>query len=144
MDPNLPRIETVSVDGPSILRVRWRGKRILDMMNLSGWIATGGDILASLPRQESPDLADALLRASAASTALRVPPSSLPCGVLSLVRALSGHAHQLAKPRENDCADHRSRGRLRQEQRFADPEAVPVACGRSDRTGVEKFDELSD
>jgi hypothetical protein len=48
MEKELPRIEAVTVEGPSILRIRWRGKRNTDVVNLSGWIATGGDILAPL------------------------------------------------------------------------------------------------
>jgi hypothetical protein len=48
MEKELARIETVTVEGPSTLRIRWRGKRATDVVNLSGWIATGGDILASL------------------------------------------------------------------------------------------------
>ena len=48
MDKELPRIENVTVDGPLTLRIRWRGKRVTDTVNLSGWIATGGDILAPL------------------------------------------------------------------------------------------------
>ncbi|MGC2775039.1 MAG: hypothetical protein WA418_05300 [Bradyrhizobium sp.] len=49
MDTELPRIEAVKADAPLMtLRVRWRGKRVPDEVNLSGWIATGGDILAPL------------------------------------------------------------------------------------------------
>jgi hypothetical protein len=48
MQQELPKIEGVTVDGPSTLRVRWRGKRSANVVNLSGWIATGGDILAPL------------------------------------------------------------------------------------------------
>jgi hypothetical protein len=48
MEKKLPRIEAVTVEGPSTLRVRWRGKKSADVVNLSGWIATGGDILAPL------------------------------------------------------------------------------------------------
>ena len=44
----LPRIETVTVVSPSTLRVRWRGKKSADTVNLIGWIATGGEILAPL------------------------------------------------------------------------------------------------
>ena len=48
MKNELPRIEAVTIEGPSTLRVRWRGKRAADVVNLSGWIATGGDLLAPL------------------------------------------------------------------------------------------------
>ena len=48
MANELPRIETVSVTQPATLRLRWRGKRAGDNVDLTGWIATGGDILAPL------------------------------------------------------------------------------------------------
>jgi hypothetical protein len=48
MEKELPRVATVVVEGPSTLRIRWRGKKATDVVNLSGWIATGGDILAPL------------------------------------------------------------------------------------------------
>lgn len=48
MEKKLPRIEAVTIEGPSTLRVRWRGKRATNQVNLSGWIATGGDLLAPL------------------------------------------------------------------------------------------------
>lgn len=48
MKSELPQIETVTVAGPSTLRIRWCGKRNADTVNLIGWIATGGDILAPL------------------------------------------------------------------------------------------------
>jgi DNA-binding transcriptional regulator YiaG len=48
----LPRIEAVSVPAPHMLRVRWRGQRTADDVNLAGWVATGGDVLALL---KSPD-----------------------------------------------------------------------------------------
>jgi len=44
----LPRIERVAVEVPSTLRISWRGKRTADRVNLAGWIATGGGILAPL------------------------------------------------------------------------------------------------
>lgn len=44
----LPRIEAVTADGPSSLRIRWRGKRAADVVNLAGWIATGDELLAPL------------------------------------------------------------------------------------------------
>jgi hypothetical protein len=48
MEREIPKIENVTVDGPSTLRVRWRGKRAADTINLAGWIATGGELLAPL------------------------------------------------------------------------------------------------
>ena len=45
---NIPRIESVKVDGPSTVRVRWKGQRSADIVDLAGWIATGGEILAPL------------------------------------------------------------------------------------------------
>jgi hypothetical protein len=44
----LPRVEAVATEGPSTLRIRWRGKRSFESVNLIGWIVTGGDILAPL------------------------------------------------------------------------------------------------
>jgi hypothetical protein len=48
MSENLPRVEGVAVTGPMVLRIRWRGVRAADTVDLTGWIATGGDILAAL------------------------------------------------------------------------------------------------
>jgi hypothetical protein len=48
MTDELPRIETVSVTPPATLRLRWRGRRAGDSVDLSGWIATGGPTLAPL------------------------------------------------------------------------------------------------
>jgi len=48
MTNELPRIEAVSVTQPATLRLRWRGKRAGDSVDLTGWIATGGEILAPL------------------------------------------------------------------------------------------------
>jgi DNA-binding transcriptional regulator YiaG len=48
MENELPRIEAVTVEAPATLRLRWRGKKSASTVNLVGWIATGGDILASL------------------------------------------------------------------------------------------------
>lgn len=53
MDIKLPRIESIKVDGPSTLRVRWKGQRSADAVDLAGWIATGGEILAPL---KAPDM----------------------------------------------------------------------------------------
>lgn len=44
----LPRIENVEPHGASALRIRWKGKRAYDAIELIGWIATGGDVLAPL------------------------------------------------------------------------------------------------
>ena len=43
-----PRIESAKVDGPSSLRIRWKGQRTTSVVDLAGWIATGGELLASL------------------------------------------------------------------------------------------------
>jgi hypothetical protein len=48
MTENLPRIESVAVPGPMSLRIRWRGVRAADVVDLTGWVATGGDVLAPL------------------------------------------------------------------------------------------------
>ena len=48
MENRLPRIESVRVDGPSTVRVRWKGQRSADAVDLAGWIATGGEVLAPL------------------------------------------------------------------------------------------------
>jgi hypothetical protein len=48
MASETPRIEKVSVIPPRTLRVRWRGKATPDEVDLTGWIATGGDALAVL------------------------------------------------------------------------------------------------
>jgi hypothetical protein len=48
MTEKLPRIEAVSVEGTGKLSVKWRGKTRKDMVDLLGWIATGGKILAPL------------------------------------------------------------------------------------------------
>jgi hypothetical protein len=48
MENELPRIDQVKVEGPTSLRIRWKDKRATDTVNLAGWIATGGDILAPL------------------------------------------------------------------------------------------------
>ncbi|MEH2471156.1 hypothetical protein V1281_007657 [Nitrobacteraceae bacterium AZCC 2161] len=47
MDKDI-RIETVKATGPTSLRVIWRGKRAAEGVELAGWIATGGSILAAL------------------------------------------------------------------------------------------------
>jgi hypothetical protein len=48
MTENLPRIESVAVSGPMSLRIRWRGVRAADVVDLTGWVATGSDVLSSL------------------------------------------------------------------------------------------------
>lgn len=57
MTDELPRIETVSVAQPAILKLRWRGRRASDSVDLTGWIATGGPTLA--PLREAPVFAKA-------------------------------------------------------------------------------------
>lgn len=47
MDKDI-RIEKVEVTGPTDLRVIWRGQRDAVHVELAGWVATGGDILAPL------------------------------------------------------------------------------------------------
>jgi hypothetical protein len=47
----LPRIERVSVRGPTTLRIKWR-RGASDDVDLAGWIATGGEILARLDHQD--------------------------------------------------------------------------------------------
>ena len=48
MTEAIPRIEAVSVEGTGRLGVKWRGKARKDVVNLLGWIATGGETLAPL------------------------------------------------------------------------------------------------
>jgi hypothetical protein len=45
---DLPTIEAVTVDGRSSLLVRWRDTPAVDHVDLAGWIASGGDLLAPL------------------------------------------------------------------------------------------------
>ena len=52
MEREIQQIAAVTVDGPSSLLVRWRGKRAMESVNLSGWIATGGELLARLKDAE--------------------------------------------------------------------------------------------
>ena len=47
-DDTLPRIDAVSVEGAARLGIKWRGKSRKDVVNLAGWIATGGDVLSPL------------------------------------------------------------------------------------------------
>jgi hypothetical protein len=48
MISDLPCIEAVSVVGPATIRVVWRGGASPDEVDLSGWIAAGGETLAPL------------------------------------------------------------------------------------------------
>ena len=48
MEREIPKIEALTIEGPWLLRLRWRGKRAADLVNLAGWIATGGKMLAPL------------------------------------------------------------------------------------------------
>jgi len=48
MTEKLPRIESVAVSVPMSLRIRWRGVRAADVVYLTGWVATGGDVLSPL------------------------------------------------------------------------------------------------
>jgi hypothetical protein len=57
MTDELPRIEAVSVAQPATLRLRWRGGRASDSVDLTGWIAAGGQTLA--PLREAPVFAKA-------------------------------------------------------------------------------------
>jgi hypothetical protein len=47
MTDELPWIESVSVVQPATLRLRWRSRRAVDV-DLTSWIATGGQMLAPL------------------------------------------------------------------------------------------------
>ena len=48
MNEKCHEIEAVSVEGTGKLSVKWRGKTRRDIVNLLGWIATGGELLAPL------------------------------------------------------------------------------------------------
>jgi hypothetical protein len=48
MTNETPRIEKVSVTGAATLRVKWKGKGAPVDVNLTGWIASGGEHLAAL------------------------------------------------------------------------------------------------
>jgi hypothetical protein len=47
MNQTMPRISAVGAIAPGVLRVKWKD-RSADRVDLSGWIATGGDVLAPL------------------------------------------------------------------------------------------------
>jgi type IV secretory pathway TrbD component len=51
MNETMPRISTVGAIAPGVLRVKWKDSGA-DRVDLSGWIATGGDILAPLRDNE--------------------------------------------------------------------------------------------
>jgi hypothetical protein len=51
MNQSIPRISTVGAIGASVIKVKWKD-RTSDRVDLSGWIATGGDILAPLQEIE--------------------------------------------------------------------------------------------
>lgn len=53
MTNETPRIEKVSVTGPATLRLKWKGKGTPVEVNLTGWIATGGEALAALNRKDT-------------------------------------------------------------------------------------------
>jgi hypothetical protein len=47
MDRTMPRISAVGAVAAGVLKIKWKD-RSADRIDLSGWIATGGDILAPL------------------------------------------------------------------------------------------------
>jgi len=51
MNQAMPRISTVGAIGAGVIRVKWKN-RTSDRVDLSGWIATGGDVLARLREHE--------------------------------------------------------------------------------------------
>ena len=53
MASETPRIEKVSVIPPRTLRVKWRSRAAPDAVDLTGWIATGGDTLAALTGRDT-------------------------------------------------------------------------------------------
>lgn len=48
---NLPRIQAVTVEGPTTLKVRWQDG-LAERINLNGWIVNGGEILAALSKPD--------------------------------------------------------------------------------------------
>lgn len=48
MNEKLPRIQSVTVVGPTTLRIHWRVRDVADDVDLSEWIGSGGDVLAPL------------------------------------------------------------------------------------------------
>jgi hypothetical protein len=57
MADELLRIETVSVRQLATLRLQWQSRRAVESVDLTGWIATGGETLA--PLREPPVFAKA-------------------------------------------------------------------------------------
>jgi hypothetical protein len=60
MNRTTPRIQTVGAVAPGVIKVKWKD-RSADRIDLSGWIAMGGDILAPLREAEvfrSPRVSD--------------------------------------------------------------------------------------
>ena len=53
MSGDMPRIETVSVVGPSRLRIVWRSSPVAAEIDLSRWISTGGPTLTPLRDPEA-------------------------------------------------------------------------------------------
>jgi hypothetical protein len=51
MTHSMPRISTVGAVGTGIVKVKWKD-RTSDRVDLSGWIATGGDLLAPLRNEQ--------------------------------------------------------------------------------------------
>ena len=51
MNHSMPRIATVGTIGAGVIKIKWKD-RTSDRVDLSGWIATGGDILAPLRDHE--------------------------------------------------------------------------------------------
>lgn len=47
MNENTPRISKVAADGPTTILVKWKGGAV-ERIDLAGWIATGGEMLAPL------------------------------------------------------------------------------------------------
>ena len=45
------RIQAVAVEGPTTLKVKWK-RGPTERINLSGWIANGGEILAALSKPD--------------------------------------------------------------------------------------------
>ena len=52
MNAWLPRIASVRAEAPATLFVRWESGGKVDRVDLSGWIATGGELLAPLSQGE--------------------------------------------------------------------------------------------
>ncbi len=48
MERELPKIEAVTADGPSSLRIRWLGEETVDPVDMAGRIASGRALLSPL------------------------------------------------------------------------------------------------